>query len=52
MNCFLKAAKDKQSFNTTKVRFGMNVPFDHKETMFDANNSNTNWKDDEILELK
>ena len=30
----------------------MKIPRDHKEAMmFDAKNANTNWKDDDILEL-
>ena len=53
MKCLLKDAKDKQCRNTFKIKFGMNIPCDHKETMvFDTDNGNTNFKDANILELK
>ena len=49
----LKTANAKQRRNTVKIKFGMKIPRDHKEAMmFDANNSNNNWKYDELLKLK
>ena len=53
MNRLLKAANSKQHWNTVKTKFGMNIPCDHKEAMiFYADNVSTNWKDDELLEIK
>ena len=52
MNCLLKSAKAKQRRNTIKINFGINIPRDYKEAMiFDADNGNTKWKDDELLKL-
>ena len=51
-NRLLKAAKAKQKRNTSNIKFGVNILLDHKEEMlFDADNGNTNCKDDDILEL-
>ena len=39
MNRLLDAAKAKHHKNTVKIKFGMNIPRNHKEAMmFDANN--------------
>ena len=52
MNCLIKAAKDKQLRNTVKINFEIKIPHGDKEAMmFDSDNGNTNWKDDELLEL-
>ena len=52
MNRLLKASKAKYQSNKVKINFGVKIPRDHKEAMvFDSDNVNTNWKDDEILEL-
>ena len=53
INRLLKSSKGKQHRNTVKIKFGMDIPCDHKDSMiFDANKVNTNWKDSELLELK
>ena len=53
MNRLLKAFKANQIRNTVKIKFGINIPCDHKEAMmFDADNGDTNWKNAELLELK
>ena len=53
INRLLKSSEGKQHRNTLNIKFGMDIPCDHKESMiFDANNVNTNWKDSELLELK
>lgn len=52
MNLLLKASKAKQRSNTVKIKFGMNIPRDHNEVMmFYSNNGNTNWKENELLEI-
>ena len=52
MKRLLKAAKADQQSNTVKIKFGLKIPRDHKEAMtFVADNGNTNWKYDELLEL-
>ena len=46
----LNASKTKQRSNTANVKFGINTPRENKDaTMFDTDNGNTNWKDDELL---
>ena len=53
MTRFLKSNKAKQQNNTVNIKFGVNIPCDCKEAiLFDADNGNTNWKDDKILEMK
>ena len=53
MNRLLGSFKAKQIRNTVKIKFGINIPCDHKEAMmFDADNGDTNWKNAELLELK
>ena len=53
MNRLLSTFKSNQRRNTVRIKFGMNIPLDHKNSMmFDADNENTNWKYDELLELK
>ena len=49
----LKSSKAKKRRNTVKIKSGMNISRDHKESIiFDDDNGNTNWKDAELLELK
>ena len=53
MNLLLKADKDRKTRNKVRIKFVMNIPCNNKEVMmFDVNNGNTNWKDDDLLELK
>ena len=53
MNHILKAYKTKNQRKILKIKFGMKIPFDHKEEMaFDSKNINTNWDYYELLELK
>ena len=53
MNCILKDTDSKQHWDTIKIKFGVNIPHDHKEAMmFYANNGSTNRKGNHILELK
>ena len=53
MNRLLKVSKAKQIRNILNIKFGVNIPRDHKEVMmFDDDNGNNNWKDAEILKLK
>ena len=33
MNCILKAAKAKQHQNAVNTKFGINIPYNHKEAM-------------------
>ena len=52
-NHLLKTDKANQWSNTVKIKFGMKIPFYHKEEMaFDSKNINTNWDYYELLELK
>ena len=53
MNHLIKYDKANQQRNIFKIDFGMKITCELKEEMvFDADNVNTNWKGDELLELK
>ena len=53
MNRLLEDANSKQHRNTVKTKFGMKISRDHKEAViFYADNVSTNWKDDDLIELK
>ena len=53
MKRILKADKAKQKSNTVKIKFGVNIPSEHKGAIiFDGDNENINWKDYDLLELK
>ena len=53
MNRLLKSSKDKQRRNSVNIKFGMNIPCDHKEAlMFDAKNVTTNQKYTELPKKK